>query len=89
MPKTATSDPDAREAGAALRQARTALDLTQAQLAERLQVSPAYIQKLEGGRANPTVGQLANVARALGMGLNVSFESLPETRDPFAELAEL
>lgn len=90
MPRTASSDPDAKELGASIRQARSDRGWTQAELAGRLGVSPAYVQKLEGGRANPTVGQLANVASALEMDLEISF--VPEqtaVRDPFEELAEL
>jgi transcriptional regulator with XRE-family HTH domain len=44
-------------------------------LAERLGVSAAYIGKLETGRANPTVGMLARVARALDLRLMVQFRS--------------
>jgi transcriptional regulator with XRE-family HTH domain len=89
MPRTATSAVDAQALGAALRQARTQQRLTQAELGNRLGVSSAYVQKIEAGRANPTLGQLANVARALGRTLNVKFEPAPEPVDPLADYAAL
>jgi transcriptional regulator with XRE-family HTH domain len=87
MPRTATSSLDAKIVGEKLRQARIAEGLTQAGVAERLQVSSAYVQKLEAGRANPTVGQLANLAAALGRTLNVQFDVTAEAPDPLADLA--
>lgn len=89
MPRTTSSEPGSRLAGGAIRAARTERDLTQAQLAERLEVTPAYIQKLEGGRANPTVGQLTALGEALGMRLVLGFELEPEPIDPFADLAQI
>jgi transcriptional regulator with XRE-family HTH domain len=87
MPRTATSAIEAKIVGAKLREVRIAEGLTQAAVAERLQVTAAYVQKLEAGRANPTVGQLANVAAALGRSLNVQFAVIAEAPDPFAEFA--
>jgi transcriptional regulator with XRE-family HTH domain len=63
--------------GATIRSARNGAGVTQIVLAERLGVSAAYIGKLEAGRANPTVGMLARVARALDSRLNVEFTSEP------------
>lgn len=51
--------------------ARRAAGLTQAQLARRAGVSQQQIAKLEHPDANPTVGTLARVARALGAELVV------------------
>jgi transcriptional regulator with XRE-family HTH domain len=89
MPRTATSTIDAKVVGASLRRARMQQDLTQAELAKRLSVSGAYVQKIEAGRANPTLGQLANVARALGRTLSVEFTQAPEPVDPLAGYAAL
>jgi len=49
------------------------------QLADRMQVSQPVIAALESGRGNPTVGQLAAVAEALQVGLDVDFPLLPGT----------
>jgi transcriptional regulator with XRE-family HTH domain len=87
MPRTATSTIDAKIVGAKLRSARIEEGLTQAALAERLQVSAAYVQKLEAGKANPTLGQLATVAAALGRSLGVQFEVQTQAPDPFGDFA--
>ena len=73
MPRTSTSPLDSALVGAAIRGARREVGLTQAVLAERLGVSAAYVNKLETGRGNPTVGMLARVARALDTRLLVEF----------------
>jgi DNA-binding XRE family transcriptional regulator len=54
------------EAATLLREARYAAGLTQAALAERLDVSQAAIAKLERQGANPTVDTLDNVLCATG-----------------------
>jgi transcriptional regulator with XRE-family HTH domain len=54
------------EAATLLREARHAAGLTQAALAERLDVSQAAIAKLERKGANPTVRTLDNVLWATG-----------------------
>lgn len=73
MPRTTTSTVDAKLLGETLRKTRLLEGLTQAELAVRLDVSASYVQKLEGGRANPTLGQLAHLAKALGRDLSVEF----------------
>jgi transcriptional regulator with XRE-family HTH domain len=55
-----------------LREARYAAGLTQAALAERLDVSQAAIAKLERKGANPTVDTLDNVLWATGHRLELS-----------------
>jgi transcriptional regulator with XRE-family HTH domain len=89
MPRTTSSEPDSKLAGEAIRQARNNCGISQYQLAERLQVSAAYIQKLEAGKSNPTVGQLGNIGRALGMTVILTFEPVPTAPDPVAELADV
>lgn len=54
-----------------LRWAREEQRLTQAQLAKRIGVSQQALAKLEGPRANPTLGTLASVAKGLGRRLSV------------------
>ncbi|WP_370552434.1 MULTISPECIES: helix-turn-helix domain-containing protein [unclassified Conexibacter] len=65
MPRTSSSAAASQVAAEAIRAARVAAGVTQAQLAERLQVTAPYISNLEAGRTNPTVGQLWAVAEAL------------------------
>ena len=54
-----------------LRWQREKAGLTQAELARRTGVSQQQIAKLEGAAANPTVGTIAKVARALGLSVDV------------------
>jgi transcriptional regulator with XRE-family HTH domain len=43
-------------------------------------VKPPYVAAVEGGKRNLTLGQLANIADALGRGLDVTF---PEVEAEF------
>ncbi len=54
------------QAATLLREARYAAGLTQAALAERLDISQAAIAKLERQGANPTMETLDNVLSATG-----------------------
>ncbi len=56
-----------------IRETRHALGLSQVEVAKRLGVSASYVSAVEAGRRNLTLGQLANVANAMRLGLNVSF----------------
>ena len=73
MPRTAASEIHSKLFGRELRHTRQELGLTQAQVAERLGVSASYIAAVEAGRRNLTLGQLANIANAMKLGINVSF----------------
>jgi transcriptional regulator with XRE-family HTH domain len=77
MPRTANSEITAKRVGASLRTARSDAGLSQRILGERMGASGAYIANVEAGRENLTLGQLANLAAALGAGLEVSFQ-VPE-----------
>jgi len=79
MPRTRRSAIHAQLVGQRIRAARQEVGLTQLQLAERMEVSQPVIAALEGGRGNPTIGQLAAVADALRVGLDVEFPLLPAT----------
>ena len=79
MPRTRRSVIHAQLVGQRIRAAREDVGLTQLQLAERMKVSQPVIAALEAGRGNPTVGQLAAVADALQVGLDVEFPLLPAT----------
>lgn len=56
---------DSRSLGAALRAARVAAGLTQAQLAERSGVSRRTIISIENGHSAGEVGRILTIARAL------------------------
>lgn len=73
MPRTRTSVIHAQLVGQRIRAARTAAGLTQKQFADRMGVSQPTVAALERGRGNPTIGQLAAVADALGTGFDVQF----------------
>jgi transcriptional regulator with XRE-family HTH domain len=73
MPRTAASEIHAKVVGREIRATRHSLGLTQAEVAERLGVTPSYMSAVEAGRRNLTLGQLANIANAMRLGVNVSF----------------
>ncbi|HEV8686386.1 MAG TPA: helix-turn-helix transcriptional regulator [Gaiellaceae bacterium] len=60
--------------------ARRARGLTQAELGDRLGASGAYVAKVETGRANLTLGQLAAFADALNAGLDVRLPLIERRR---------
>ena len=60
------------EAAAALADAREAAGMTQSALAERANVSQAYIAKLERGDANPTIGHIGRLLACMGLKPTVS-----------------
>lgn len=59
-----------------LREARTGEGLSQKALADRVDVTQAYIAKLEGGEANPTVGHIGEILAVLWQGLDVQLKPL-------------
>jgi XRE family transcriptional regulator, fatty acid utilization regulator len=59
--------------GRKLNETRQALGLTQAEVAERLGVSASYLSAVEAGKRNLTLAQLANIANAMRLGIEVSF----------------
>jgi hypothetical protein len=73
MPRTAVSDVHAKVVGRELKETRTALGLTQVEVAGRLGVSASYISAVEAGKRNLTLAQLANIANAMRLGIDVSF----------------
>jgi transcriptional regulator with XRE-family HTH domain len=73
VPRTATSDIAARTVGMELRRARADAGLTQLQVGARLGTSGSYIANVEAGRENLTLGQMANLAMAVGASLEISF----------------
>jgi XRE family transcriptional regulator, regulator of sulfur utilization len=59
--------PTSRRIGRKLKQARQATGLSQTELATKAGVSRAYVFRLEAGGADPTVGILQKLAKALGV----------------------
>ena len=59
---------------AALIDARTKADLTQAQVAKRMDTTQAYVAKMEGLKVNPSVATLRRFAAATGTRLSITFE---------------
>jgi transcriptional regulator with XRE-family HTH domain len=80
MPRTTRSDPTARLVGLAIGDARHRTNLTQAQLAQRLDTTTPYITNVEAGRSNLTVGQLASIADALDAVLEVNLRVVETER---------
>jgi len=65
-----------------LSKARAKLGLTQKGLATKVGVSQAYIAKLEGGEANPTLERIGSLLAILGLSLTTDTTTLspyPET----------
>lgn len=58
----------------ALISARTHADMTQQDVAKRMDTSQSYIAKLEGGAVSPTMKALKRYAEATGSRLKIVFE---------------
>lgn len=76
MPRTSRSEVYSHRVGQEIKKARASVGISQAELARRLGVSSAYVAALESGRHNPTVGQLAHIAQAMRVGLDIGFTVL-------------
>ncbi|HZP75845.1 MAG TPA: helix-turn-helix transcriptional regulator [Pseudolabrys sp.] len=63
-----------RMVGGNVKRLRQAAGISQAALAERMDVDRAYISGLELGQRNPTVVTLWHLAKALGAPLQAFFE---------------
>jgi len=60
--------------GRNVKRLRTASDLTQAALAERMGVDRAYVSGLELGQRNPTILTLWHISKALGVKVHAFFD---------------
>ncbi len=58
----------------ALIRARAEADMTQEQVAEKMQTSQSYVAKLESGSVNPSMKALQRYAAATGARLRISLE---------------
>jgi len=64
-------------------------NLTQSELAQKLQTSQPYIAKLEGGEANPTIGAIGSLLAILGLRLITGTSPLiPEINLPAEPASE-
>lgn len=68
--------------GRRLRESRTALRLTQAELGADLGVSAQQVQKYENGSNRISASKLFEIAGRLGMGVDWFFEGLEAPRTP-------
>ena len=59
-----------------LAKARAELGLTQKELATQVGVSQAYIAKLEGGEANPTLERIGSLLAIIGLSLTTGTTTL-------------
>lgn len=64
-PSKPSAESVTRSIGSLLRARRKALKLTLQELAERAELSPAFISQAERGKATPSIVSLVNLARAL------------------------
>jgi transcriptional regulator with XRE-family HTH domain len=63
-----------RQIGMKLKRVREAKGLSQATLAQRARITREYVNKLEAGRYDPTVGVLQRLAKALGVPVTALLE---------------
>jgi len=71
-----------------LAKARAKLGLTQKELAARVGVSQAYIAKLEGGEANPTLERIGSLLAVLELSLTTDTTTLSPYPEPLAWVTE-
>ena len=57
--------------GAVIKELREKNNLTQAELAERINSTKSYISKLEKGHVNPSAGLFFSIINALGMKVEI------------------
>ena len=77
--RTATAarrPPSSDPVAAAIMRARTAANLTQVQLADRLKTDQGFIARLERGRTQATIRTLKRIAEATGHSLIVDFQPI-------------
>lgn len=58
----------------ALIRARSAADMTQTDVAEKMHTSQSYVAKMEGGQVSPSIKALQRYAAATGSRLKISLE---------------
>lgn len=71
-------DPDLQAFGRALRRCRSALQLSQEELAERAGLHRNYVGLLERGERNASIKTAYQLARALGVDVDELFMKIPD-----------
>jgi transcriptional regulator with XRE-family HTH domain len=66
--------PTPRQLGMKIKRLREAKGLSQAVLARRAKITREYVNKLEAGRYDPTVGVVQRLAKALGVPVTALLE---------------
>ena len=66
--------PTAKQLGMKIRKIREGKELSQTAVAKKARVSREYLNRLEAGRYDPTVGVLQRLARALGVPVTALLE---------------
>jgi transcriptional regulator with XRE-family HTH domain len=64
--------------GANIRKARKARGWTQKELAERVESDASYMNRIETGKANPSIAVLARIAEALEVSLDELVKGQPD-----------
>ena len=57
-------------------EARTRAGLSQTQLARRMKTSQSYVARIESGQVKPSTAALERLAKATGLRLKITFESV-------------
>jgi HTH-type transcriptional regulator / antitoxin HipB len=73
------------DVGSLVRQRRLDLQLTQAQLAEKLDATQKYISRLEAGKPTVQLGGVLKVFRELGIDLLVDLDNIPAKKSSTTE----
>ena len=71
--------------GAKLRDLRIKNGLTQAEVADRCELSKGFISQLEGDQTSPSIATLIDILDCLGTNINDFFNVAPEERIVFGE----
>ena len=74
LPLPPSPPPEAKGLGRRIRHLREARNWTQERLAEAADLDRAYVAGMEVGLRNPSLRNLARVARALGVSLSKLFD---------------
>ncbi len=73
----------------ALIRARSCAQMTQAQVADKMQTSQSYVAKLESGQVSPSLKALQRYAAAIGARLTISLEPGSRSRATVARFRTL
>lgn len=74
--------------GDRLKELRTRKDVTQEQLAEKVEINTKYLSSIERGKENPTLDIFIRIAKALDVDIGDIFNQL-EIEDPAKRLSAI